>query len=61
MKQINGHAPTIHQVADDPHTIPLDLATRLIQVSLQDVDLTVFTVLGPYHILKMPFTVQLSK
>ena len=31
------------------------------KLSLPNVDLTVFTVLGPYHIWKMPFTIQLTK
>jgi hypothetical protein len=39
---------------------PLILFPDLSKLSLPNVDLTVFTVLGPYHILKMLFTTQPS-
>jgi Txe/YoeB family toxin of Txe-Axe toxin-antitoxin module len=44
-----------HHVVNDPNTTLHDLATKLIQVITTNADLTPFTALGPYHILKMPF------
>ena len=51
----------VHHVVDAPNTITLDIVTRLIQVITNKMDLTMFTVLRTYQILKMPFTTQLTK
>jgi hypothetical protein len=72
MKQINGHALTTPANSGANLTLsttllmtltlfPLILLSDLPKLSLPNVDLTVFSMLGPYHILKMPFTTQLTK
>ncbi len=72
MKQINGHALTTPANSGANLTLsttllmtltlfPLILLSDLPKLSLPNVDLTVFSTLGPYHILKMPFTTQLTK
>jgi hypothetical protein len=72
MKQVNGHVLTIPANYGANLTLsttllmtltrfPLILLSDLPKLSLPNVDLTVLTVLGPYHILKMPFTTQLTK
>jgi hypothetical protein len=73
MKQINGHALTIPANSGANLALsttllmtltlfPLILLPDLSKLSLPNVDLTVFTVLGPYqHILKMPFITHLTK
>ncbi len=72
MKEINGHVLTIPANSGANLTLstmllmtltlfPLILLPDSFRLSLPNVDLTVFTVLGPYHILKIPSTTHLTK
>ena len=72
MKQINGHALTIPANSGASQILftmslmiltlfPLTLLSDSSKLSQQNVDPTVFTVPGPYHILKMPSKSQLSR
>ena len=72
MKQINGHALTIPAKSGASQILftmslmiltlfPLTLLSDSSKLSQQNVDPTVFTMPGPYHILKMPSKSQLSR